>query len=130
MFVGTQMKSSLMLIDTQANGTAIQYEGSKSESFIEIEQEEKEVRVELLDGFIMGKNVTDQICLDKNEDICIDQFTFTMATDIEYPKVITIETGGVIPFNNYKMTDSPNMRLVTALNTVSEFSHKTLQLDF
>jgi hypothetical protein len=46
-----------MLIDTQANGTAIRYDGANSEEFHEIDNEEIEVK--LLGGYITGKNVTD-----------------------------------------------------------------------
>ena len=48
-----------MLIDTQANGTAIRYDGSKSEEFHEISKEDEEIEVKLLGGYITGKNVTD-----------------------------------------------------------------------
>ena len=101
-----------MLIDTQANGTAIKYNGHQSETLKDLKEE---VKVELLDGFIEGKNVTDSICLDDREDICIDDFTFVMATEIEYPKVKTTKMAGVIPFNLYMKTDNPTMRLVNAM---------------
>ena len=67
------MERSLLLIDTQANGTAIMYTGQDSGLFNDTNDS---IKVELLDGIIEGRDVTDQICLDENEDVCIDDFYF------------------------------------------------------
>lgn len=53
------------------------------------------------DGLIRGKDATDQLCMDENEDICLEDFDFVKADSIEYPKVKNIKMGGVIPFNRY-----------------------------
>lgn len=53
----------------------------------------------MLDGSISGSMMTDQICLDKDEDICLEDFDFLSADDITYPVFKDVEIGGVISFN-------------------------------
>ena len=55
--------------------------------------------------------------MDKNRNECLDDFTFVMADNIEYPNVKTTDMGGVLPFNQYELTKDPTLRLVTALYT-------------
>ena len=45
-----------MLIDTQANGTAIKYNGVESGTYIDLHED---IKIEMLDGLIEGKSVTD-----------------------------------------------------------------------
>lgn len=93
-----------MLIDTQANGTAIAYDSPNSRR--SIVHRDKQGMVEMPDGKAEGYEATDQICLDEDENICLEDFDFLWASkSFEYPKVTDIRVGGVIPFNRYGADD-------------------------
>ena len=66
----------------------------------------------MLDGSIEGAKLTDQICLDINEDTCLEDFDFIMAEEINYPKVKDTDMAGVISFNQYGTKSDPSLRLV------------------
>lgn len=86
-------------------------------------------KVELVDGWITGTNVTDQVCLKteaNTENICIKDLTFTMASEIDYPKVTDIAMGGVIPFNQYDISSGQSLRLVYDLYLKGILKQKTL----
>lgn len=57
MFIGTKMESTLLLVDTQANGTAIKYDYTRSGRV----QNNKGVAdtIDMLDGSIEGTKLTD-----------------------------------------------------------------------
>jgi hypothetical protein len=83
----------------------------------------------MLDGSISGSMMTDQICLDKGEDTCLEDFDFLSADDISYPIFNDVEIGGVISFNQYQVKNHPSYRLVYDLYVEDVFFQKTLQLD-
>ena len=100
MYVGTKMEEVHMLIDSQANGTAIQY--NQKESKRSIVHHNKRNIVEMPGGRAQGFETTDQLCLDDDEDICLMDFDFLWAEhSFKYPSVHDIEIGGVINFNRY-----------------------------
>lgn len=80
----------------------------------------------MLEDFITGKNVTDRVCLDKSQKVCLDDFNFVMASEINYDKVQDIAMAGVIPFNQYMNSVNPRQRLVRDLYMSGIFFEKTL----
>ena len=100
MFVGTRMEEVHMLIDTQANGTAIRY--NQKHSRRSSVHYSKRDTVEMPGGRAQGFETTDQICLDDDMEICLMDFDFLWAKHLfEYPSVHDIEIGGVINFNRF-----------------------------
>lgn len=56
--------------------------------------------VKLVNRSIKGEMVQDQICLDNNQDTCLDDFEFLLIKDTDFPKDDDYEKfGGVISFN-------------------------------
>ena len=45
--------------------------------------------------------ITDQLCLDADDDLCLEDFDFLGAETLQYDKTIELKMGGVIPFNRY-----------------------------
>jgi hypothetical protein len=63
-FMGTKLEKANLLIDTQANGTAINYNLEASGRGI-LHQTQPD-KIEMPDGYAMGFDATDQLCLDDN----------------------------------------------------------------
>lgn len=82
-FVGSEMDRRLLLLDTQANGTAIRYNEGMSKTFKNYD-DKTSVESIAIGGFMRGTKVTDKICLDKSGNICINDYMFTMITDFNY----------------------------------------------
>ena len=83
------------------------------------------------DGLISGFDATDTLCLDKNEDTCLEDFDFLKADDISYPKVKNLEMGGVIPFNRYQANHErlKGRRLIFDLFEEYVITNMTMQMD-
>ena len=64
MFMGTKLENVHLLIDTQANGTAIKYDAQDSRRSI-IHHNKRDM-VEMPDGKAEGYEITDELCLDRD----------------------------------------------------------------
>ena len=87
------------------------------------------------DGIAEGVETTDQMCLDKDENICLVDYDFVWANHkFEYPKVKNIKVGGVIPFNRYGVSSNDpyiqGKRLIYDLLNEDVFFNSTMQFDF
>ena len=106
-YVGEPMQPKQLLIDTQANGTAIQYDSGVSMEAVEEKQMYAKVlmpssaEVAFADGYV----VDDEIALDKDELIAAYDFMFLLAKFIKYSELETEITNGlfngVISFNRF-----------------------------
>ena len=77
--------------------------------------------------------MTDQMCLNKDGDICLMDYDFIYASFIQYPK-LDDEFGepqldGVIPFNRYEYETDPSHRLIYSLNQEDVIWRYAVQLD-
>ena len=129
LFMGTKLEKVNVLIDTQANGTALSYDiGNSARGILHHTQADK---IEMPDGSATGFDATDQLCLDANEDICLEDFDFLKADDVNYPKVQNIKMGGVIPFNRYGANNEKlkGRRLIFDLLEEDVIFNMTMQLD-
>ena len=77
LYVGTKLEKMTMLIDTLANGTAIDYNNTDSKD----NKKTDEVEVTIVDalGKYMGSYGTDTVCLEEFQDTCIDEYPFVVA---------------------------------------------------
>jgi len=128
MFVGSKLERVNLLIDTQANGTAISYSYLRSKRMkLSEDRRERTVEVPSFQGFkfefggakvpkpflIHGSLITDFVCLDKREDTCLMDFDFINAVNLD-PREIggAVAMHGVLPFNRYQYGEDPRMQLV------------------
>ena len=83
------------------------------------------------DGYAYGYDATDQICLDSNEDICLEGFDFLRADTVTYPKVRDMKMDGVIPFNRYGASSLQlkGRRLIFDLLEEDVIFNATMQMD-
>ena len=64
--------------------------------------------------------MTDQVCLDRDRDLCLEEYDFIYASFIQYPK-LNDEWGepqldGVVALNRYDYMNDPNRLLIHALD--------------
>jgi hypothetical protein len=83
-------------------------------------------------GVYTGYEVEDSICLDDDEDICIQKLTFYEITDSQN---ITDDPerlfhNGVIPWNRYGIPDRANQRLINILDYEDILYSYTIHFDF
>ena len=90
-----------MLIDTQANGTAVVYDPTTSLR-ARVHDDLKDT-VKFTGGLVNGVVTEDYFCLDQSEDICPQDFSFISVkqSDFSYSQVKNVEVGGVLGLNRY-----------------------------
>lgn len=86
------------------------------------------VRVQMLDGYVEGIEGSDWLCLDNEEDVCIENYQFIFADTINYKHIKSRSIEGVISFGQY--SKDLDKCLVNTLYDQRQFSKNTLQLDF
>lgn len=77
--------------------------------------------------------MTDQVCLDKDEDVCLEDYNFIYASFIQYPKLNDDfgepQLDGVIALNRYEYLSDPSRRFVYDLYAEDIIWKSTIQLD-
>jgi len=117
------MSRSLLLVDTMANGTFIDY----TPNYRAMIHKDWASTCTLVNGGSYSGDLTqDVMCLDDDEDICIENFSFYHITGNTNLKVSKIDYKGVIPFNKYGSVLYPNQRLVNILDYEDIFSNSTM----
>jgi len=127
-FVGSLMSRRLLLVDTLANGTCISYDPTMSKRSTINTRWTQTVSMEQ-EGSFFGRMVQDDLCLDDDQDICIEHFNFFNTIEEQQLEKYSIDYDGVIPFNRYGMPITPNDRLVNVLDFEDILSNGTMQLD-
>lgn len=78
LYVGSKIERMSMLIDTLANGTAIEYNYKDSKDY---QAGDDDTEITIIDalGKYMGSYGTDTVCLEEALDTCIDEYPFVVA---------------------------------------------------
>jgi hypothetical protein len=129
-YVGRLQLRTLLLIDTLANGTVIEYNAEESHRATIHDNWKQNVTLGN-GGYLTGRVVTDGVCLDDDEDICIENFTFLNSKEETHTNMpeYSIDFTGVIPFNRYDFKKNANSRLVPMLDYEDIFTNSTMQMD-
>ena len=121
----------LLLLDSLANATAITYDASISRR--------SKIHTKQIDTIFMENNssyvgnlVEDDLCLDDDEDICVQNFSFYEVTDAKNIQIgkDDLRYNGVIPFNRHGMPYLSNQRIVNLLDYEDILSNSTIMFDF
>jgi len=73
-YIGSKLEKKSLMIDTLANGTAIDYEvGNSKDSYV---YPDKLGRIEHVFGTYKGNYADDNLCLEHEENTCVDSFNF------------------------------------------------------
>lgn len=132
LYVGSGRVKKNLLVDFEANGTVINYDPFKSNTAL-IHTDDKE-NITLYDNTTYeGYLVEDNLCLDSDEDICVERYQFFDVEDkINFTSDpnIKIVPDGVIPLNQFDSLRYPNRRLVNLLEYEDILFNSTLHFDF
>ena len=115
----------MLLVDTMANATAIDYVAENSHKEV-IHNDMQETVALSQGGYYKGRLVTDSICLDDDEDICIQHFTFWNILNSTMVPQGKVKCKGVIPFNMFKHDSDPNEQMISVLDYEDIFSNSSM----
>ena len=105
-YMGTHLERRVLLIDTLANGTAIDYNSTNSkESVVHFDQPDT---VSHAFGTFEGNYTEDTICMEHSQDTCVSGFPFMNVDWKDYKIDSGVNMGGVIPFNRFGFPDQSN----------------------
>lgn len=116
-----------MLVDTLANGTAINYDCDHTNSSDSIVHNDQPGVVNFTYGSYQGNYAEDGVCMEYEEDTCIEEFPFL---EIENKTATDFEVDGVLSFNRYGLSDNSNRQLVKSFLNEVVFWNPTVQFDF
>ena len=114
-----------------ANATFIDYDPFGSKKALAHPKNKGSVKM-MNGGIYTGYQVEDTFCLDDEEDVCIQKFSFYEITDSENIKEDPqrLFHQGVIPFNRYGYPDRENDRIISMLNYEDILYNYTVHFDF
>lgn len=108
--MGQNMQARGLLLDTQANGTAVRYNYKQSFTHKVFEKMHGKVLMPSSysqsagSGLIEGFAAFDELSFDAEELVSVDEFMFLFTNKVRYPE-LDDEIDGVIGFNRFGFTE-------------------------